>query len=527
MSSSRWWSVESKEFGLSVVGGFTGIRIHELRKGIKRSILIDKDEAAWLLKSFHDLVNVLDCRVFWNQAVSGFPRILAQQCANRHGYFLTIEEFEGRRRKGSILVPKGKSGEGWKCFGEELRLAFNCMLAGRYPEHLQGKVVIQSKPHLERGRSYAEVLRTSLPKEKTALFYSKEDSRTRTSSLAKGCYDQKARSSKMATAKHAGSKMEIAFPAKPAGLSFQNPASARSSDSELVSDLRGRGAGYSHSVLPSAPRKPHAGDCLELCSIRKTLESMQEEIRHCLIGLRVLEDEMKGYTSVGFNLSRPNSQMPEGTSMIQGQTKTAKLYKGNPPLQFPIKRPKPLVKPKDGSVLQPIPTRQFALDAGASTSNVQPKSWATGPVMLRPSGKPDFPGRVYQRRKIWNKSSSAVWKVKPGLTISEAGTSQSRVKKAVSSMAGVQDSSPAFEELLCGDSGEPDDLQLADCQGEEVTVSGLGQESNCSPQSGLRSNEAGKATGIEERGFDVGLGISRALSVEGGGLTLDPQVYSQ
>jgi len=147
--------------------------------------------------------------------------------------------------------------------------------------------------------------------------------------------------------------------------------------------------------------------------------------------------------------------------------------------------------------------------------------------MLRLSGKPDFPGRVYQRRKLRNKSSSAVWKVKPGYTIPEAGTSQSREKKAVSSLAGVQDSSPAFEELLSGDSGEPDDLQLADCQAEEATVSGLGQESNSSPQSGLRSNEAGEATGLVERGFDAGLGISRALSAEGGGLTLDPQVYSQ
>jgi len=126
---------------LSVVGGFTGIRIHERRKGVTRSILIDKDEAAWLLKSFQDLVTVLDCRVFWNQSVSGFPRILAQQCANRHGYFLTIEEYEGRRRKGSVLVPKGKFGEGWKRFMEELRLAFNSLLAGSSSEHFQGKVV--------------------------------------------------------------------------------------------------------------------------------------------------------------------------------------------------------------------------------------------------------------------------------------------------------------------------------------------------------------------------------------------------
>jgi len=62
---------------LSVVGGCTGIKIFEKRKGVTRSILLDKDEAAWLLKFIHDLVTVKDRRVFWNQSVSGFPRILA------------------------------------------------------------------------------------------------------------------------------------------------------------------------------------------------------------------------------------------------------------------------------------------------------------------------------------------------------------------------------------------------------------------------------------------------------------------
>jgi hypothetical protein len=165
MSSSRWWFVESKEFGLSVVGGFIGIRIHERRKGVTRSILIDKDEAAWLLKSFHDLITVLDYRVFWNQSVSGYPRILAQQCANRHGFFLTLEEYEGRRRKGSVLVPKGRFGEGWKRFGEELRLAFNSLLAGSSSEHVKGKVVSQPKLLFERRRSYAEVLSSSAERE--------------------------------------------------------------------------------------------------------------------------------------------------------------------------------------------------------------------------------------------------------------------------------------------------------------------------------------------------------------------------
>jgi hypothetical protein len=122
--SLRWWLVESKEFALSVVGGATGIGVREKDKGLTRSILLDKDEAAWLIKSLGEIVSVQDSRVFWNQSVRGFPRILAQQCSNRHGYFLTMEEYEGRRKSGSIMVPKGKFGEGWEKFGLELRLAF-------------------------------------------------------------------------------------------------------------------------------------------------------------------------------------------------------------------------------------------------------------------------------------------------------------------------------------------------------------------------------------------------------------------
>jgi len=161
-----WWSVESKEFALSVVGGCTCIRIFEKRKGVTRSILLDKDEAAWLLKFFHDLVTVKDRKVFWNQSVLGFPRILVQQCSNRQDFFLTIEEYEGRRRRGFVLVPQGIFGEGWKCFGKELRLAFNSLHAGctSYSKHLHGKEVSQFEPSSGLRRSFAEVLRSSLPK---------------------------------------------------------------------------------------------------------------------------------------------------------------------------------------------------------------------------------------------------------------------------------------------------------------------------------------------------------------------------
>ncbi len=64
MGVSEGWSVESKEFDLSVVGGCTVIRIREKCKGVTRSILLDKDEAVWLIKSYDELVTVQDSGVF-------------------------------------------------------------------------------------------------------------------------------------------------------------------------------------------------------------------------------------------------------------------------------------------------------------------------------------------------------------------------------------------------------------------------------------------------------------------------------
>jgi nucleosome binding factor SPN SPT16 subunit len=81
------WFVDSKEFDLLVVGGLIGIRVREKCKQVTRSILLDKDEASWLIKSYDKLVTVQDSRVFWNHSLSGCPWILAHQCSNRHGYF--------------------------------------------------------------------------------------------------------------------------------------------------------------------------------------------------------------------------------------------------------------------------------------------------------------------------------------------------------------------------------------------------------------------------------------------------------
>jgi hypothetical protein len=47
-------------------------------------------------------------------------------------------------------------------------------------------------------------------------------------------------------------------------------------------------------MLPSASRKSHFGDSLDLRSIRKTLEKLHVEIGYCLKGLHLLEDDLLG-----------------------------------------------------------------------------------------------------------------------------------------------------------------------------------------------------------------------------------------
>jgi hypothetical protein len=80
----------AKEFEVVVVGGESGVRIRESCKGRHRSILLDRSELAWLLRTFESLVCVEDSRVFWDQSRYGFPRIIAQRHFNRHGGFICL-----------------------------------------------------------------------------------------------------------------------------------------------------------------------------------------------------------------------------------------------------------------------------------------------------------------------------------------------------------------------------------------------------------------------------------------------------
>jgi hypothetical protein len=107
--------VELKEFELLIKGGISRARIFKRSNRKQRSIFMQKDELAWLARTVEELVTVENSEVFWDQSRAGYPRIIAHKCSNRHGCFLTVEEFDGRRC-GSIMIPEGCYGQGCECF---------------------------------------------------------------------------------------------------------------------------------------------------------------------------------------------------------------------------------------------------------------------------------------------------------------------------------------------------------------------------------------------------------------------------
>jgi hypothetical protein len=58
MGDSRKWSVESKDFEMSIKGGNLGVRIVERSNRKQRSVFIHRDELAWLLGVVRKVANL-------------------------------------------------------------------------------------------------------------------------------------------------------------------------------------------------------------------------------------------------------------------------------------------------------------------------------------------------------------------------------------------------------------------------------------------------------------------------------------
>jgi hypothetical protein len=131
MEGDRFWTVEAKAFEVRIKGGETGVRIFESNKRKKSSIFVRRDELAWLIGALEVVVDEEKTETFWDQSRAGCPRILAKKCSNKHGRYVSIEEFEGRRRNGIILVPEGRYGQGWARLMLELDGAKSILWEGR------------------------------------------------------------------------------------------------------------------------------------------------------------------------------------------------------------------------------------------------------------------------------------------------------------------------------------------------------------------------------------------------------------
>jgi hypothetical protein len=131
MEGARCWSVEAKVFEVLIKGGGSGVRIYESSKNKKSFIFVRREELAWLVGALEEVAESDKSEIFWDQSRAGFPRVLMQKRSNRHGRFLSVEEFDGRRRCGSILIPEGPYGQGSARLMVELDGANSLLWEGR------------------------------------------------------------------------------------------------------------------------------------------------------------------------------------------------------------------------------------------------------------------------------------------------------------------------------------------------------------------------------------------------------------
>jgi hypothetical protein len=151
MAKARSWYVESKTFEMLIKGGNSGLRIVERGKRKQGSIFLQRDEIAWLVGAVEGVLDVDTSEVFWDPTSAGYPRVLVQRRSNRHGNYLLIEEFERSNRRGSILIPEGRYGQGWIRLVAELRSARSILWKDRVFR-------VNKTTLVDPARSFAEVV---------------------------------------------------------------------------------------------------------------------------------------------------------------------------------------------------------------------------------------------------------------------------------------------------------------------------------------------------------------------------------
>ena len=110
--------VESKTFEFTVEEGgmFYQLRIYEKGRDSLRSIFMGKGCAKRLLFNVEELIAGQSRGQFAKSFREGDKCFILQLGSNSYCFFFVISELIHGRRKGSIVVPEGKSGSGWRGF---------------------------------------------------------------------------------------------------------------------------------------------------------------------------------------------------------------------------------------------------------------------------------------------------------------------------------------------------------------------------------------------------------------------------
>ena len=125
MGGSVFFFIESKTFEFRVKEGgmFYQLRIYERGKDSLRSIFMGEGSAKRLLFNVEELITGQSHGQFAKSFHEGDKCFILQLGSNTYSSFLLISKIIHGRRKGSIVVPEGKSRSGWRGFG----LHFRCL----------------------------------------------------------------------------------------------------------------------------------------------------------------------------------------------------------------------------------------------------------------------------------------------------------------------------------------------------------------------------------------------------------------
>lgn len=69
-----------------------------------------------LANLFGKLVELIVARDFSERFNEPLRLFLAQRCSNKCGRYVALAEFGKKRRRGAVMISKGRSREGWKAF---------------------------------------------------------------------------------------------------------------------------------------------------------------------------------------------------------------------------------------------------------------------------------------------------------------------------------------------------------------------------------------------------------------------------